>query len=92
MKLRMIKSVAGAERGINFAYGLGEIIDIESVGARSLLKAKYAVPVKEEKEKAVQKKSLEKKIVHVGGGWYELPNGERIRGKENALRAKKEGS
>ena len=26
---------------------------------------------------------------HVGGGWYELSNGERVQGKEEAL--KKEG-
>lgn len=24
---------------------------------------------------------------HVGAGWYELPNGERVRGKEKALEA-----
>ena len=24
---------------------------------------------------------------HVGGGWYELPDGERVQGKENALKA-----
>ncbi|SDE60235.1 hypothetical protein SAMN04487777_11775 [Priestia aryabhattai B8W22] len=35
----------------------------------------------------VQAKLQEQKAVvrHVGGGWYELPNGVRIRGKENAL-------
>ena len=26
-------------------------------------------------------------VVHVGGGWYELPNGERVQGKEDALAA-----
>jgi len=26
---------------------------------------------------------------HVGGGWYELPNGERVRGKQAALDAMK---
>ncbi|PGV63095.1 hypothetical protein COD94_16730 [Bacillus cereus] len=28
-------------------------------------------------------------IVHVGGGYYELPNGEKIKGKEAALEALK---
>lgn len=26
-------------------------------------------------------------IKHTGGGWYELPNGEKIQGKEEALEA-----
>ena len=26
-------------------------------------------------------------IEHVGGGWYELPNGEKVQGKEAALAA-----
>lgn len=29
-------------------------------------------------------------IKHVGGGWYELPNGEKIKGKDEALAALKE--
>lgn len=35
----------------------------------------------------VQAKMQEQKaeVRHVGGGWYELPNGVRIRGRENAL-------
>jgi len=35
----------------------------------------------------VQAKMQEQKaeVRHVGGGWYELPNGVRIRGKDNAL-------
>jgi len=26
-------------------------------------------------------------IKHVGGGWYELPNGEKVKGKDEALAA-----
>lgn len=26
-------------------------------------------------------------IKHTGGGWYELPNGEKVKGKEKALEA-----
>ncbi|MCU5047632.1 hypothetical protein OCA01_21515 [Bacillus cereus] len=29
-------------------------------------------------------------IVHVGGGYYELPNGEKVKGKEAALKALEE--
>jgi len=27
---------------------------------------------------------------HTGAGWYELPNGERVRGKDNAIDVLKE--
>ena len=27
---------------------------------------------------------------HTGGGWYELSNGEKVRGKEEAIKAEKE--
>lgn len=33
----------------------------------------------------------EKEIKHVGGGYYELPNGERVRGKKEALAALESG-
>jgi len=26
-------------------------------------------------------------IIHLGAGWYELPDGSRVRGKDNALKA-----
>lgn len=29
-------------------------------------------------------------IKHTGGGWYELPNGEKVKGKEEAEKALKE--
>ena len=28
---------------------------------------------------------------HVGGGWYELPDGRRVRGKEQALQVMRDG-
>lgn len=28
-------------------------------------------------------------LKHLGGGWYELPNGEKVKGKEEALAALK---
>jgi hypothetical protein len=29
-------------------------------------------------------------LIHVGGGYYELPNGEKVKGKEKALETLKE--
>lgn len=37
------------------------------------------------------KSEPEKEIKHIGGGYYELPNGERVKGKEEALSALESG-
>ena len=44
------------------------------------------------KKKRAEPKKVEPSITfpkHVGGGWYELSNGKRVQGKEEAI--KKEG-
>lgn len=33
---------------------------------------------------------LEAKPKHIGGGWYQLSNGEKIRGRKEAVAAEKE--
>jgi len=38
----------------------------------------------EGKEQPLEDSSFDSKIKHVGGGWYELPNGEKVQGKEEA--------
>lgn len=45
---------------------------------------------KAEEEQAAadaEKAELEAQLNHTGGGYYELPNGEKVQGKENALKA-----
>ncbi|QWG51668.1 hypothetical protein EXW28_18175 [Bacillus mycoides] len=42
------------------------------------------------KERIIDKKEGSKGPVHVGGGYYELPNGEKIKGKDAALEALKQ--
>lgn len=37
-----------------------------------------------------KEEELQDQIWHLGGGWYELPNGERLRGKDNAMARMKE--
>jgi hypothetical protein len=37
------------------------------------------------------KQPPKEKVKHIGAGWYELPNGEKIRGKEEALEALESG-
>lgn len=41
-------------------------------------------------EKGFIEPSNDGKIKHVGGGWYELPNGEKVQGKEEAEQTAKE--
>lgn len=42
------------------------------------------------KELIIDKREDLKGPVHVGGGYYELPNGEKIKGKDAALEALKQ--
>lgn len=37
----------------------------------------------------VEETELDTRLKHTGGGYYELPNGEKIRGKDNAVEALK---
>lgn len=41
-------------------------------------------------EPAIKKVNDESFPKHTGGGWYELSNGERLRGKEEAIQAENE--
>jgi len=42
--------------------------------------------VKPQVETAVSR--VEKEPKHIGGGWYELPDGSRVRGKDKAIQTK----
>lgn len=44
-------------------------------------------PVEDEQDGAVDASSDDLDEFHVGGGWYELPGGERVRGKDAAREA-----
>jgi hypothetical protein len=72
-------------------YPIGAVLSDETIPAqvlRALLDGGYAVPVKEQTvERATVTPTEDAAIKHVGGSMYELPNGERIRGKQAALAA-----
>ena len=48
--------------------------------------------MREPPRNAMRPKAEPKKIYpkHTGGGWYELSNGEKVQGKDNAIQAEKE--
>lgn len=57
----------------------GDVIDIDDARAKVL--ANIGVIAADEPD--------ESGLIHLGGGYYQLPNGEKVRGKQNALDALK---
>lgn len=45
----------------------------------------------EKKNKQPSQAESKPEIKHTGGGWYELPNGKKVKGKDNALKALESG-
>ena len=41
--------------------------------------------IEKENDEEIEIENDEDGIKHVGGGYYELPNGEKIKGKQNAI-------
>ena len=85
MKAKMLTSVAGK----GFAYSRGQVVHADE-HVKRLIRAGHAKPLKQEIETATKKpeeKAVEIEPKHIGGGWYELPGGERIQGKDAAVEA-----
>jgi hypothetical protein len=43
------------------------------------------IEIEKENDEEIEIENDEDGIKHVGGGYYELPNGEKIKGKQNAI-------
>jgi hypothetical protein len=41
--------------------------------------------IEHENDEEIENEDDEDGIKHVGGGYYELPNGEKVKGKQNAI-------
>jgi hypothetical protein len=72
----------------------GEVVEVEETLASTWINFGLAKPpVKSKLDEPNQTDNnsddLQDKLKHVGGGYYELPNGEKIRGKEVAMEALK---
>ena len=83
MKFQVIKPFKDG----NLTRSIGDIIDIEEHRAMKLLQYKLIGFVK---EKTVIQQPVEKAVIepkYLGGGYYELADGSKIRGKENAKKA-----
>lgn len=82
MKVQFKTSMAGK----NFSYSPGEIVDLKKAEAIKFCEHGIAMPVK---EKQVETQMVEYPK-HTGGGWYELSNGNKVQGKENAMKEEKQ--
>jgi hypothetical protein len=81
MKCRVVKAFRDIDDRMKH---IGDIIDVDGHRLGKLLQYRL---VAIEKEKAIKKVEVEKATVelkHIGGGYYELPDGRKIHGKEKA--------
>ncbi len=79
LKIIFKESIAGP----NYAYSPGDSAEFEEKQAIRFCEAGIAYPTK---EKQVETASFPK---HTGGGWYELSDGSKVQGKEEAIAAEK---
>ena len=84
MKVRMRTSIAGR----TFSYSSGSVVDLPETQAQRWISAGIAEPVRATRETATQTYETTAAVEpkHVGGGWYELPSGETVRGREEAMK------
>ena len=80
MRIKMLSASAGA----NVSRRKGEIYDVEDAKAKRMIDAGVAEEAPAQKRETADFKPAE--LRHLGGGWYELPNGEKVQGREEAQR------
>jgi hypothetical protein len=69
------------DKDTQIGYSEGDVYESEDPERIAFLQEEGFLKVKQEDSEGPQ---------HVGGGYYQLPNGEKIKGKEAALEALKE--
>ncbi|WP_130807652.1 hypothetical protein [Senegalia massiliensis] len=71
---------------------IGTIIDVSKERFEEINSTKYGQLVEEFEEIQDTEETIDNTDFpkHTGGGWYELSNGEKIQGKEEALKAENE--
>ncbi len=75
-------------------FNPGDIAEINKNLAIDICNADLARPVREKEIETQVKREKEEAInkypLHKGGGWYELSNGQKIQGKEEAVKTEEE--
>lgn len=77
--------------GPDGTFLIGTVVTFDEKEAEQLVDGGYAEYVDEvQEEQETESSTLNIEDYHVGGGYYELPNGDKVRGKEKAEEALKE--
>jgi hypothetical protein len=68
-------------------YAVGSVYESDDADRISFLQEKGFLEAENDQEESQDTNEVDQ--YHTGGGYYELPNGEKVRGKEKALEALK---
>lgn len=69
----------------------GDVVELPARQGMRLAKRGLVVPVRQQTvERAVRTPPETATPRHVGGGWYELPSGERVQGRAEAMKRMQE--
>lgn len=77
----MLTSIAGHY----FSYSPGEVVELDTQKAKKWIEAGIASPQKATRPPG--EVAVKPSPKHVGGGYFELPDGRRVKGKEAAIEA-----
>lgn len=92
MEIKFKQGLAGPA----YSYNPGDVADMEESQAIRLCEKGIAEPVKDKKVETQTAPEPEKEMITFddlekkAGGWYEFPNGEKVRGEEKAKKKLKE--
>ncbi|MCM3600635.1 hypothetical protein M3175_07820 [Robertmurraya korlensis] len=81
--MRLAVITAFIDKNTHIGYSVGDTFESDDSERVSFLQDEGYLFKDDEEENP-------EAIKHVGGGYYELPNGEKVKGKDNALKALEE--
>lgn len=80
----------GLESDTEYVLGVSRVIDgreSDITTIKATTEAELEPEPETEAESAEESTELDVAQYHTGGGWYELPNGEKVQGKDKAIAA-----
>lgn len=82
MKVKVLKSFLDKEN--NVIQKAGKIIEVTEDRFEQINSVKVGLLIEVSEEDLEEESDFPK---HTGGGWYKLSNGEKVKGKDEALKA-----
>lgn len=82
----------GLESDTEYVLGVSRVVDgresdISTIEVTTEAELEPEPEPEPEVESVEESTELDVAQYHTGGGWYELPNGEKVQGKDNAIAA-----